>query len=444
MTVRIELPRKVKEIISRLEEGGFEAYAVGGCVRDVLLSRTPPDWDITTSARPEEIKALFPRTVDTGIAHGTVTVLIGKEAFEVTTYRADGTYLDGRHPVSVTFLPCLEEDLKRRDFTINAMAYNEKRGLVDLFDGISDLEDGVIRCVGEPGDRFGEDALRMMRAVRFSAQLGFRIDGAALDAAAAMHDSVGIVSAERTSSEFVKILLSAHPEVWRTACDTGICDVVIPEFARLMKIRPEGSTDRDGSVGEHALHTVSLLESSRYTRLAAFFRDIAWTAESSGNKEDTAGEKLTASILRRMKFDNDTVRTVSRLVRFHSCGPYDDEISVRRAIYRMGKDLFPAWEKIEEASTLAYGNDEDEKRISAWKRTARTGRLIMERGDCVSYDGLCLSGHDLVGMGVREGPEVGTVLRSLMEYVLEDPARNIPETLRTYAGVQIKNLHNKE
>ena len=170
--IRIRMPDKVKLIIDRIAAAGFEAYAVGGCVRDSVLGRAPQDWDITTSARPEQVKALFPRTVDTGLQHGTVTVLLGKEGFEVTTYRIDGEYLDGRHPREVTFTPSLEEDLKRRDLTINAMAYNDESGLVDLFGGREDIRKGVIRCVGNPEQRFGEDALRMLRAVRFAAQLG--------------------------------------------------------------------------------------------------------------------------------------------------------------------------------------------------------------------------------------------------------------------------------
>ena len=174
--MKIQLPEKVNMIINRLQEHGYEAYAVGGCVRDSILGRVPDDWDITTSATPLETKALFQRTFDTGIEHGTITVLIDKDAFEVTTYRVDGEYEDNRHPKEVTFTRCLKEDLLRRDFTINAMAYNESEGLVDIFGGIQDLQDGVIRCVGNAEERFGEDALRILRAVRFAAQLDFDIE----------------------------------------------------------------------------------------------------------------------------------------------------------------------------------------------------------------------------------------------------------------------------
>ena len=174
--MHIHLPDKVKKIIETIESGGYEAYAVGGCVRDSILGRVPDDWDITTSASPQEIKNLFRRTVDTGIQHGTVTVIMEREGFEVTTYRIDGEYEDSRHPKEVTFTSNLTEDLKRRDFTINAMAYNDREGLVDAFGGIKDMKARLVRCVGNPRERFGEDALRMMRAVRFSAQLGYGME----------------------------------------------------------------------------------------------------------------------------------------------------------------------------------------------------------------------------------------------------------------------------
>lgn len=225
--IRLELPEKVRQIIEQIQKHGFEAYAVGGCVRDSLLGRTPDDWDITTSAKPQEVKAIFPRTIDTGIEHGTVTVMMGKEGFEVTTYRIDGAYLDGRHPESVEFSSNLVEDLKRRDFTINAMAYNEQQGLVDVFEGIEDMQRKVIRCVGNPKERFGEDALRMMRAIRFSAQLGFEIEEETYRAVEELAPTLEKVSMERIQVELVKTLLSAHPDYVRFYQETGLfCDVL--------------------------------------------------------------------------------------------------------------------------------------------------------------------------------------------------------------------------
>ena len=199
----IQIPEKVNKIIHLLQENGYDAYAVGGCVRDSLLGRIPADWDITTSARPLEVKRLFRRTVDTGLQHGTVTVMLGKDGFEVTTYRIDGEYEDSRHPKEVIFTGKLEEDLKRRDFTINAMAYNDREGLVDVFGGAEDLKNQVIRCVGNPRERFTEDALRIMRAVRFSAQLGFSIEEETKRAAGELAETLKKISAERIHTELV-------------------------------------------------------------------------------------------------------------------------------------------------------------------------------------------------------------------------------------------------
>ena len=211
--MRIQLPRKVEDIIEKIQAAGFEAYAVGGCIRDSILGREPDDWDITTSAKPEEVKKLFNRTIDTGIQHGTVTVMLDREGFEVTTYRIDGKYEDSRHPKDVTFTASLREDLRRRDFTINAMAYNEKDGLIDLYEGIQDIECGLIRCVGDARERFTEDALRMMRAVRFSAQLGYTIEENTKAAIKELAPTIRRISAERIQVELVKLMISDHPDI---------------------------------------------------------------------------------------------------------------------------------------------------------------------------------------------------------------------------------------
>ena len=232
---KITMPPAAARIIDKLQEAGHEAYIVGGCVRDCILGRVPGDWDITTSALPYEVKALFRRTIDTGIQHGTVTIMDGDEGYEVTTYRLDGTYEDGRHPTSVSFTRSLVEDLKRRDFTINAMAYNDTDGLVDEFDGIGDLQRGVIRCVGCARERFGEDALRIMRAVRFSAQLGFTIDKETLDAISELAPTLDKISKERIQIELNKLLLSKHPGYFRILYETGITKVIMPEFDTMME-----------------------------------------------------------------------------------------------------------------------------------------------------------------------------------------------------------------
>ena len=271
--MRIQIPEKGSQIINGLTQAGFEAYIVGGCVRDAILGRSATDWDITTNAKPEQVKALFPRTIDTGIQHGTVTVMLGRTGFEVTTYRIDGEYQDGRHPEKVTFTRNLLEDLKRRDFTINAMAYNETEGLIDAFDGFEDLRNRQIRCVGDPTERFTEDALRILRAVRFAAQLDFTIEEKTLQAISEFAPNLSKISAERIQTEIVKLLTSDHPQTWRTLYETGITSVILPEFDVCM-VTPQNNPHHCYYVGEHILQALPQVEPDKVLRLAILLHDI--------------------------------------------------------------------------------------------------------------------------------------------------------------------------
>ena len=270
---RIEIPAGAARILKVLEANGYEAYVVGGCVRDSLLGKQPHDWDITTSALPLQVKALFSRTIDTGLKHGTVTIPSGREAYEVTTYRIDGEYLDGRHPSEVTFTASLREDLKRRDFTINAMAYNEKDGLQDFFDGISDLENQRIRAVGDPRKRFEEDALRILRAVRFSAQLGYTVEEGTLRAMRMLAPTLARISAERIAAELEKILVSPHPDRLRMAYECGITAVILPEFDRCMET-PQNNPHHIYNVGEHTMCALMQARPDRILRTAILLHDV--------------------------------------------------------------------------------------------------------------------------------------------------------------------------
>ena len=317
----IQLPDKVKCIIERLTAAGHEAYAVGGCVRDSILGRQPEDWDITTSASPGQVKQLFSRTIDTGIQHGTVTVLLDKEGFEVTTYRVDGDYEDKRHPKEVVFTGDLLEDLKRRDFTINAMAYNEQQGLVDAFGGVKDLAQKQIRCVGNPLDRFQEDALRMMRAARFAAQLGFSIEGKTREAIPLLAGNLAEISAERIQAELVKLLVSGHPEELRTVYQTGMSKVFLPEFDRMMET-PQNNQHHCYNVGEHTIAALQNIRSDKVLRLTMLLHDVAKPiCKVQDNKgiyhfygHPEKGAKMARDILQRLKFDNDTITKVTALV----------------------------------------------------------------------------------------------------------------------------------
>lgn len=441
--IRITVPPKGQHIIKTVQDAGFEAYVVGGCVRDSILGRTPQDWDITTSARPEQIKALFPRTIDTGLQHGTVTVMVQGEGFEVTTYRIDGKYEDSRHPSHVTFTPDLREDLRRRDFTINAMAYNDGEGLVDLFGGLGDLEAGIIRCVGEPRERFREDALRILRAIRFSAQLGYSIEEETLAAVEEMAPTLDRISAERIQAELVKLLISPHPDYLRTAYGAGVTKVILPEFDRAMET-PQNHPHHCYSVGEHILHSLCRIEADRTLRLAMLLHDIGkpqvLTVDGDGRSHfhghAEVSADMAAGILKRLKFDNDTIRMVCKLVRYHDYGNgLDIHIRLaRRAMHRIGGDAFPGLFAVKRADILAqsdYMRREKLDRLAGWE--ALYGEILESR-QCVSLKDLAVTGSDLIAMGWKPGRELGEALSLLLEQVLDDPDRNTREWLLAEAG----------
>ena len=432
----IHLPEDVKAILHTLQEAGYEAYAVGGCIRDSLLGRRPDDWDITTSAKPQETKALFGKTIDTGIQHGTVTVMRHGRGYEVTTYRVDGEYEDGRHPKEVTFTASLKEDLKRRDFTVNAMAYNEKDGLVDLFGGRQDLEQKIIRCVGEANERFEEDALRIMRAVRFSAQLGFSIEERTKEAIRGHAERLRQVSAERIQVELTKLVISPNPDFLRIAWETGITAVVLPEFDRLME-QPQNNPHHCFSVGEHTLHAMQAVRPDKCLRLAMLLHDVAkplcLTTDAEGidhfHGHAQKGERMAAQILKRLRYDNHTTELVSRLVKWHDVAIAPEKKAVRRAASRMGKELFPLILEVK-AADLAAQSDYQRAEKQEWLEQLRSLYEEIEReGDCLTIKDLAVNGRDLIQAGITPGPQLGLALQQLLEIVLEDPEKNTREYL---------------
>lgn len=434
--MKINLPEKVNRIIDTLTAHGYEAYAVGGCVRDSMLGREPGDWDITTSAKPGEVKALFSHTIDTGILHGTVTVMIKREGFEVTTYRIDGEYEDARHPKEVLFTSNLLEDLKRRDFTINAMAYNETAGLVDAFGGISDLREGRIRCVGEAEERFSEDALRMLRAVRFAAQLGFSIEDRTKEAIKKLSGNIARVSAERIQSELVKLLVSPHPEQLKTAYDTGLTHVFLPEFDIMMET-PQNNPHHCYGVGEHTMKAVTEAPADKALRLALLLHDVAKpplkTTGPDGKDHfyghPVKGSEMARRILRRLKFDNDTTDLVCRLIRWHDDNPELSEKSIRKAVSRIGMDLYPALFLVKRADILAQSSFQRAEKLSYLDGYERLYDEIREKQQCLTLKQLAVSGNDLIAEGMKPGKEIGAMLKQLLEIVLEDPAQNTKEIL---------------
>lgn len=435
--MRIKMPEKAKHIIETITEAGFEAFVVGGCVRDFMLGREPMDWDITTSARPEQVKALFARTIDTGLQHGTVTVMLGGEGFEVTTYRVDGEYEDSRHPKEVIFTPNLEEDLKRRDLTINAMAYNDERGLVDLFGGMDDMREGIVRCVGNPVERFEEDALRMMRAIRFAAQLGYDMDEGTLEATRTLAHTLNKISAERIQAELVKMLLSPHPDYLRMAYSCGMTKVFFPEFDRAMATE-QRHPHHCYNVGEHILHSLGYVKADRVLRLTMLFHDIG-KPEVMTEKEgvthfyghEAESARMAEEIMRRLRFDNDTIQKVCKLVRYHDYGNGSKPgIRVmRRAINKIGEDAFPNLFLVKRADVSAqsdYLRQEKMEKIEQWQKLYEE---VESRHQCVSLKSLAVKGADLIQMGWEPGKELGEMLQKLLELVLDHPEYNDREKL---------------
>lgn len=411
--MKIEMPSEVKFIISELESHEYEAFAVGGCIRDSLLGRTPNDWDITTSAKPEEVKEIFHRTVDTGIKHGTVTVLIGKKSFEITTYRVDGAYTDGRHPESVRYSKYLKEDLRRRDFTINAFAYNDEVGLRDEFYGFRDMEWKIIRAVGNAEDRFSEDALRMMRAIRFAAQLGFNIELNTYNAIIKLAPNIKKVSAERIQVELTKTLMSDHPEVTIEYAKTGLFVEILPVLY-------------DTLSGISAQKTLELL---KYVPRMVIMRYAALLRYRTPEE--------ARDVLRKLKLDNFTINTVTKLVEYQNDINdviEENDISVREAIHKYGTDLLELMFVFAEADgrmKREYTGFNSRGRNVHLKTIKKLYDEILERGDCVDLKGLAVNGSDLMELGIV-GEQIGETLNWLLHIVMENPAFNNKNTLISF------------
>ena len=436
--MKINLPENVKFIIRTLEEAGFEAYAVGGCVRDSILGREPNDWDITTSALPLETKALFKRTFDTGIKHGTVSVLINKDIYEVTTYRVDGEYEDCRHPKDVTFTSNLKEDLMRRDFTVNAMAYNDTTGLVDLYGGLSDIENRVIKCVGNPYDRFNEDALRILRAIRFAAQLNYDIDEGTKTAIKDLAENLSKISAERIQIEFLKMVMSDNPGYIREAYKLGVTKVFMPELDEMMECE-QNNINHAFTVGEHCIRVMENLPKDKVMRLAGLFHDIGKprvkTTDDKGNDHfkthPCVGADMTRDILSRLKFDNDTKDKVCVYVRNHDGQiiTEEDEKSVRRAMNKVGPEFFPNLFEFAVSDVLAQSEHNREEKLKHIDNLIKICCKIKENNQAVVLKDLCVSGRDLIDEGFEPGPNLGKVLCALLDEVIEDPSKNTREYL---------------
>lgn len=434
--MKISLPKDVEYIINTLQRAGYEAYAVGGCVRDTILNREPDDWDITTSAKPMEIKKLFPVTIDTGIQHGTVTVLRNHVGYEVTTYRIDGEYADNRHPKEVIFTASLKEDLLRRDFTINAMAYNHEDGIIDEYGGLNDISDGIIRCVGNPYDRFSEDALRIMRAVRFSAQLGYRIEEETSKAIVKLAPNLSTISAERINTELTKLLLSPNPDYLRDACRLGITRVVLPEFDKCMECE-QVNPHHCYSVGEHTLHSLRFVPNDRVLRYTMLFHDFGKPDTRSVGEDGRmhfyghplVSERMASDIMHRLKFDNDTLHAVKLLCRNHDLEIIEDKKHVRRAMNKLGSDNFSKLLMVKRADCMAQSDYKREEKLASLDKLESIYNEIVSAKECVCMKDLAVCGRDLIDLGVKPGPAMGAILDELLSKVIDEPSLNDREVL---------------
>lgn len=453
----MRIPENAAWILQTLQDNGHEAYVVGGCVRDMLLGREPGDWDITTSAKPLQVKALFRRTIDTGLQHGTVTVMVGDEGYEVTTYRMDGEYEDHRHPKEVVFTPNLIEDLKRRDFTINAMAYNRQTGLIDEFDGMGDLKRRCIRCVGEPMERFDEDALRMLRGIRFAGQLEFEVEPNTLCAIAAKAPTLVNVSAERIRTELTKLLISEGSDRLLLAVKTGLCQYFLPELDAMLRT-PQNNPHHCFDVGHHSLEAIRQINKLwQYAGLgekehvmlvyAALLHDVAKpdckTVDCEGidhfYSHPEKGAQKARQILRRLKFDNDTVSMVTRLIQYHdrrheNClinGVYSPKgkRAMRRLMNQAGTDTMPLLFLLQRADLLAQSDYMKEEKLAKLEAGERCFCEIMRNQEAVTIADLAIGGKDLIDLGMKPGPELGELLHRLLEQVLDDPEKNTKEKL---------------
>lgn len=438
LSIAIEIPKDVAYVIEILENKGYEAFVVGGCVRDSLLGRKPKDWDITTNALPLDVLNLFKglglNVIETGLKHGTVTIMINHIGYEVTTYRIDGEYEDSRRPKEVKFVSSLKQDLARRDFTINSMAYNFEKGLVDPFNGLEDLKNKTIKCVGNPEDRFSEDALRMMRAIRFSAQLGFNVDYKVNEAIYQLNKNLKNISIERMREEFNKILLSDSDDVYELM-ELELVNAFIPEINDLYDFK-QNTHYHDLYLLDHTLKSVKVIENELHLKLTMLLHDFGkvktQTTDDNGVSHYYGHPKesviIAGEILKRMKYDNDTINKVITLIGYHDC-TLNSKTSIKRMLNKIGEDLLRDLIKVQWADTLSQNPIYAKERLTNLVKVEQILDEIVNQQECFSVKNLAINGKDLIELGYKQGKEIGDMLNKLLQMVIEDDSLNTKEKL---------------
>lgn len=438
MKFNIEVPAQVYFIIQELEKHGYEAYMAGGCVRDSILGRKPHDYDICTSAKPDEILKVFPdkEIIPIGLQHGTVAILINNEPFEVTTYRIDGRYSDNRRPDKVEFTGNLIEDLKRRDFTINAMAYNPGTGLVDPFGGLQDIKYGKIQCVGSAKERFAEDSLRILRAIRFASQLDFTIMPGTDQEIHKQYKSLVNISIERINSEFCKIVLSDSFCV-QLLLYKDVFSLFIPELKDMFGF-PQNNPYHAYNLFDHTVHAVEGCESDDLTvRLAVFFHDFgkphSYQDGEDGIRHFKGHGKISAditdSIMKRLRFGNETRNNVVELVYYHDAGFETGKKYVKRWLNKIDEKQFRRLLEVRKADIKGQKPDYEEEKIKKINSIEKLLEEVLQEGGCFSLKNLAVNGKDLISTGYKPGKELGNTLNALLQLVIDGSCPNEKDML---------------
>lgn len=440
----IFLPDEVKTAIEKISKNGFEAYIVGGCVRDSLLGKTPKDYDITTSASPQEVEKIFSdcRVIETGIKHGTVTVLINSMPLEITTFRIDSEYVDNRHPESVTFTKSLREDTARRDFTMNAIAYNNFTGICDFYGGETDIKNKIVRCVGNPDLRFNEDALRIMRAIRFSSVLGFEIEENTRSSIFKNKELLKNISSERIAAELVKLLCGKNAK--KVLCEyIDILGVVMPELLP-MKDFDQRNAHHIYDIWTHTAVAVENIEPAPILRLTALFHDIGkpecfFMKNGQGHFYGHAAvsEKISDNILKRLKFDNTSRETITTLVKLHDIQIEETETAVKRFLRKHSPEIFFLLIQVKRADTLAQ-SPECFSRLEYLENIKKIAEDILSKDACFSLKTLQISGNDLISLGFSQGKQIGIILNKLLDEVIKGKLPNHKEQLIEYVKNKYK------
>ena len=432
--INVEVPAPVNYIIQELEKCGHEAYMVGGCVRDSVLGRKPNDYDICTSATPDEILKAFPdkEIIPTGLQHGTVTILINKEPFEVTTYRIDGDYSDNRRPDNVTFTKNLVEDLRRRDFTINAMAYNPRIGLIDSFNGLEDIKEEKIRCVGSAKDRFGEDTLRILRAIRFASQFGFVIEPDTDWEIHQQHKKLENISVERINSEFCKIV-SSDSFCVQLLLYKDVFSLFIPELKSMFDFQQNNPYHAYDVFG-HTVHAIKQCNSDDLVvKLAVFFHDFG-KPHSYQDGEDgirhfkghgKVSAEITDSIMKRLRFDNETRNNVVELVYYHDATFEVGKKYVKRWLNKIGEKQFRRLLEVRRADIKGQKTDYEKSRIEKVDNIEKILEEILAEKSCFSLKDLTVNGNDVKDvMKLKEGKDIGYWLNEILKRVIDGELEN--------------------